>query len=111
MSSSPIRFAELDLTFLTTIASGRARAIDLSTGFYSPHIRVNGEGEWLGVQFVEAPLEVVPGQKVAASVEMMYYPSVDYSGVVVGSNVELLEGPRVVARGTVLRTWSNADDG
>ena len=58
----------------------------------------------LGVEFMDGPEGPAPmGVPVFATVRFLYAPSVDYSALRVGAEIEVVEGNRVVARGRVSR--------
>lgn len=95
--------AEVELRFRNAEEGGRTAAISLSLGAYRPHFVVAG-GEYLGVVVIQGPAEPVqPGGKVNATVVFVYEPAVNYSALVEGAIFEVMEGPRVVANGRVLR--------
>jgi hypothetical protein len=101
-------YAELLLEFLPTEQGGRQSPISLSEEAispYRPHLRVvDGDGTMLGVEFVDGPDEPVsPGTKSYATVRFLFEPDVCYDALVVGARLELLEGSRTVAIGTVTR--------
>jgi translation elongation factor EF-Tu-like GTPase len=101
-------FAEVLIEFLPTEKGGRRTPICLSTealGHYRPHFRVrNGDGEMLGVEFVDGPDDPVnPGGSTYATVRFLYEPEVCYDALVVGAQFEVLEGSRVVGIGRVTR--------
>ncbi len=101
-------FAEVLIEFLPTEKGGRRTAICLSTdspAHYRPHLRVrDGDGEYLGVEFVDGPDEPVsPGCNTYATVRFIYEPEVLYDALVVGAQFEVMEGSRVVGIGQVRR--------
>jgi hypothetical protein len=101
-------FAEVYVEFLPTDKGGRKTPICLSTdvpAHYRPHFRVcNGDGQMLGVEFVNGPDQPIqPGGGTYATVRLIYEPNVCYDALVVGAEFEVLEGPRVVATGRVTR--------
>jgi translation elongation factor EF-Tu-like GTPase len=101
-------FAEVLIEFLPTEKGGRQTPICLSTdsqGHYRPHFRVrDGDGECLGVEFVDGPDEpIAPGGSAHATVRFLYEPEVCYDALVVGAHFEVVEGSRVVATGQVTR--------
>ena len=60
----------------------------------------------LGVAFVAGPDNVTPGDEVSATVGLLYADlGVDYGGLQEGVSFDVLEGPRVVARGMVTRRF------
>ncbi len=94
--------AELELTFLRPEEGGRSTPVYLNVPGYRPHLRVPPDGEFLGVEFVTGPEgPAPPGEPIAATVRFLYENRVDYSPLVVGTAVEVMEGNRVVARGRV----------
>jgi hypothetical protein len=89
----------MSVRFLPPAEGGRTSAV--SRGGYSPHLRVGDAGEFLGVRFVGEG-ELTLGRELVTSVQLMY-PGVDYSVLAPGTSFQVLEGPKVVAVGTVLR--------
>jgi len=81
-------------------ADGRHSAF---TEGYSPHFVVSDHAEWLGVRAIQCPGPVAPGDEAEVVFALMYYPEVDYSELRVGATFEVMEGPRAVARGLVLK--------
>jgi hypothetical protein len=101
-------FAEVLIELLPTEQGGRRTPICLSTESltcYRPHFRVRGgNGEMLGVEFVEGPDEPVPpGGSTYATVRFIYEPEVCYDELVLGAEIEILEGGRVVGAGRITR--------
>jgi hypothetical protein len=91
---------EVDVEFYSE--GGRKRPVALGSGKYWPHLRVAGDGEYLGVKFVRGPEWVELGSSARAIVETIF-EGVDYTKMKSGIHFEILEGPRAVGRGTVLR--------
>lgn len=101
-------YAEVLVVFLTAEQGGRREPICLSNDVpvgYRPHLRVqHGNGECLGVEFVDGPDDlVVPGNCIYATARFMYEPEVCYDELVVGARFDVLEGGRIVATGHVTR--------
>jgi translation elongation factor EF-Tu-like GTPase len=101
-------FAEVLIEFLPMEKGGRRTPIWLSTDSptqYRPHFRVrDGDGEYLGVEFVDGPdAPVPPGGITYATVRFIYEPEVCYDALVVGARFEVMEGSRVVGTGQVTR--------
>ncbi|HXC15909.1 MAG TPA: hypothetical protein VNV60_00565 [Holophagaceae bacterium] len=71
-------------------------------GHYMPHLRVEGHEELLGVRFLAGPREATEFSKdYEFGIEFMY-SGVDYSRLIPGTEFEVLEGLKVVAKGMVL---------
>jgi hypothetical protein len=72
---------------------------------YRPHLRVRGgDGQFLGVEFVDGPDDPVPpGLKTYATLRFLYEPQVCYDALAVGAEFDVMEGGRVVAVGRVTR--------
>ena len=99
-----VGFAEVLIEFLPTEKGGRRTPFCLSPdseAHYRPHFRVcGGDGEFLGVEFVDGPDDLVlPGGSTYATVRFMYEPRVCYDALVVGARFEVMEGARVVGTG------------
>ncbi len=61
-----------------------------------------GDGEYLGVEFVDGPDEPIPpGLGVNAKVRFPYSPQVNYAPLRLGTQFVVLEGARVVGVGVV----------
>jgi hypothetical protein len=70
---------------------------------YMPHIRIIGDTEYLGVQFVNAyNKEIAPGEIIETEVRLPYYPRVSYEKLKEGQDFEILEGPRIVGKGKTI---------
>lgn len=100
---SEYHYAEVFVTFLPTEAGGRNGSVNLDDHGYRPHFRVAPDGEYLGVEFVDGPDEVRPGDQTYATVRFLYAPAVSYDALTVGTTFEILEGPHIIAHGTVTR--------
>lgn len=101
-------FAEVLIAFLSAESGGRRTAVCLSAdgpASYRPHLRViDGDGEMLGVEFVDGPdSPVAPGESAYATVRFVYQPEVNYDVLTVGARFEVLEGGHVVGTGHVTR--------
>ncbi|MEX0641427.1 MAG: hypothetical protein WD468_01935 [Pirellulales bacterium] len=101
-------FAEVLIEFLPAEKGGRRTPVRLSTDsptHYRPHFRVcEGDGEYLGVEFVDGPDDpVVPGGSTYATVRFVYEPEVCYDALDVGAQFEVKEGSRAVGMGKVTR--------
>jgi hypothetical protein len=95
--------ADVLVEFRSVAEGGRQSAVSLCTGQYRPHLQVAG-GEYLGVVFVGGPeLPVQPGAGALATVDFVYEPGVSYAALTEGASFEVLEGPKVVAKGRVIR--------
>lgn len=104
-----LRNIDVEIKFFTSEDGGRSSTVNLSEGKYRPHLRVNG-GEYLGVTFVDGPLEpVAPGWSGSAIVALLYEPNIDYSALKPGASFEVLEGARIVAVGNVQNQEQNED--
>ncbi|MFN3690848.1 MAG: hypothetical protein ACK4UU_08000, partial [Fimbriimonadales bacterium] len=68
---------------------------------YRPHLRVHEE--YLGVRILSVTAEEIrPGIDYRVGLELLY-SGVDYSELAPGVRFEILEGPRVVGTGQILR--------
>lgn len=81
MVSPMAGFAEVLVEFRPTQQGGRRTPISLgedATPHYMPHFRlIDGDGAYLGVEFVEGPDNPVsPGDRTYATVRFMYEPQV-----------------------------------
>jgi translation elongation factor EF-Tu-like GTPase len=107
-SNTMAGFAEVLIELLPTENGGRRIPLYLSANgptHYRPHFRVRGgNGEMLGVEFIDGPGEsVLPGGNTWATVRFIYEPEVCYDELVLGAEFEILEGDRVVGVGRVTR--------
>ena len=101
-------WAEVLIELLPPERGGRVVPLDLSNdcpGQYRPHLRViGGSGGMLGVAFMDGPDDPVsPGGRAYATVKFLYEPNVSYAELVEGVRFEILEGPRVVGIGDIVR--------
>ena len=100
--------AEIKLTFVPPSLGGRVPPSDFSGRLYRPHFRVGTTGEYLGVVFLHGPENAGPDSEIDATVALIY--DVDYSPLQPGTQFEVLEGPRCVATGRVIRRFENDAD-
>jgi hypothetical protein len=70
---------------------------------YRAHFVVPPDGEYLGVTAIHCPGRVAPGDEAMVEFDLAYHPRVDYSGLQVGTQIEMREGPRAVATGRIER--------
>jgi hypothetical protein len=70
---------------------------------YRPHLRIIGEEEYLGVEFMNELNETFePGDSFNTKVRLMYYPNVSYRNLTIGTEFEILEGRKIVGKGHVI---------
>ena len=91
---------DLVVTFLAPDQGGRTQPLEING--YRPHLRVPPDNTMLGVEFL-GPVGFAPvGNPISATVRLIYHPAVSYSALQPGSDIEVLEGARVVGRGRVV---------
>ena len=66
---------------------------------YAPYLRTGLIPDDLAVRVNDLPVTAVFGQPITAKLELCYYPKIDYGGLKKGVPIELVEGPKIVARG------------
>lgn len=96
------QYAEVFVHLIAAEAGGRSSPVSFNET-YRPHFQV-GNGELLGVTFVDGPDEPIqPGQCSYATVRFVYSPAVNYEALEVGAQFKVFEGPRIVGVGRVSR--------
>ena len=102
-------YAAVHVRMVPAAESGRQTPVRLAgtvSHSYKPHFRIGRDGQYLGVAFLEGPERLAPGEESDATVLLLYTSTgVDYSPLVPGVQFDVVEGPHIVARGTVLRRW------
>jgi hypothetical protein len=102
-------WADVRVRFLTPEEGGRVLPVHLQatgTARYMPHLRVGSDGEMLGIAFMRGPSPLRPAVDADASVVFLYTDTgVDYRPLTEGTSFDILEGRRVVGRGTILRRY------
>jgi translation elongation factor EF-Tu-like GTPase len=98
-------YIEARTTWLPSGAGGRARPVAPLGGRYRPHVRVDSIAELLGVSFLAGPALIYPGDTVTVHMRCLYHPAIDYSDLDEGVQFSIVEGPRVVAIGEVLKVY------
>ena len=96
-------YAEIKIRFLAPDEGGRKSLPDLDDAGYRPHLRIVGDNEYLGVEFVDGPSTYDCSSNCHTTVRFLYSPQVCYDGLQVGSQIEVMEGGKVVAKGEVIR--------
>jgi hypothetical protein len=101
MAEKPL--IEAEVTFLPLAEGGRARPPDMLSGRYMlyPDAKVIQE-DYLGVAFVTGPSEYVAGSPGKFTLELMYYPRVEYDALRKGATFTVREGGKVVGFGRVI---------
>src|SRR5262249_17833796 len=94
------KWFEVDVEFYSP--NWRKNPVHLGSGKYWPHLRVVSDPEHLGVKFVRGPDWVELGSSARAVIETIF-ENVDYGKLGPGVQFEILEGPHVVGKGTVLQ--------
>lgn len=94
-----MRGAQVTIRFIEPSLGGRKVLPSLKT--YRPHFRV-GEGEYLGVVFVEGPEELMSFTNSFNVVVSFVYPNVCYDALQAGVEFEIMEGPLVIGYGKVV---------
>ena len=109
------------ITFLPASEGGRGHLpTDFSDGRYRPHVVVGDPTQrrallvnnvtqetYLGLAFVDGPLDVVAGESFVAELALMYWPNVSYDSLVPGATFTLREGPHIVGFGSVQTAPTN----
>jgi len=96
-------YIEVEVYFLKAEDGGHRQPPDLTTGCYRPHFRVSPYTEMLGVEFVSESLNIQAGVSFRTRIRLLYAPEVDYTLLTVGTHFDVLEGPKVVGHGFVIR--------
>ena len=97
------QFIDALVVFIPETIKGRRILPMLYTGEYRPHVRVNGEGELIGIAFTRGPVEVSYSELIHVQLTALYHPEVDYSSLQVGTQFTVVEGYRIVAIGQVVK--------
>jgi translation elongation factor EF-Tu-like GTPase len=101
--------AEVFITLRTTEEGGRQTPLHLGEDFsphYRPHVVVHdGDGEYLGVEFIDGPDRPVnPGDSTYTTIRFMYEDrGLSYDALVVHATFDVREGGRTIAVGRVTR--------
>ena len=74
---------------------------------YCPHLRCNGDGEYLGVRIINQKTWVSPGESTVVEIGLMYYPDVNYSELIINAEFAIVEGTKVIGTGKVVRGFND----
>jgi translation elongation factor EF-Tu-like GTPase len=80
---------------------GRRTPIKPRKGTYRPHLVPNGTSLMLGVQFVNGPESLAPGDTGDVEIECLY--DISYDALQPGVRFAMVEGPNRIGRGVVLK--------
>ncbi len=108
-------YAEVRIRWLPSAESGRTTSVQLTATegrSCKPHFRVGPHGEYLGVAFVAGePALAPPGSDSVATVALIYVETgVDYAPLAPDAEFDVLEGARIIGRGSVVRRWREPGD-
>lgn len=70
---------------------------------YSPHILAEGSEELLGIRFLDFPSDAAFSKPCVVEVELLYHENVNYNMLTEGRSIRLVEGPKAVAVGKVIK--------
>ncbi len=82
------------------VQSGRRSPIAPRWGSYRPHVVPEGSDSMLGIQFVDGPESIAPGESGEIVFECIY--DISYDELQPGVRFAIVEGPKRVGVGTVL---------
>ena len=102
------RYVKIWIELLPVDEGGRRTPLDLSSEWpvaYRPQLRVRGgQGRLLDVEFVAGPSEpIAPGAGANATIRLPHDNGVSHSELVTGAEFDVLEGPRLIGFGRVMR--------
>lgn len=86
-----------EVTFKPYSAGGRPM-MPVGSG-YAPYLRSGLAHEDLAVRVSDVPSGAQFGQAINVTIELSYYPKLDYGALTEGVPIQLIEGPKVVAEG------------
>ena len=111
----PLPIVSVEATFLTAAEGGRVQVPDFALANYMPHLVVQSPDvrqaviidnyptdEYLGARFIQGPKDYRAGQSGQFTLELMYWPQVNYEALRVGATFTIREGHRIIGFGTVL---------
>ena len=87
----------VEVAFVPPSQGGR-QVMPVGSG-YAPYLRTGLVPDDLAVRVHDVPVAASFGVAITVLLELCYYPEIDYGPLNDGVAIELLEGPRVVARG------------
>jgi hypothetical protein len=93
-------YLKVTVRFLSHTEGGRRHPPSLP-GFM-PHFVVPPSNEMLGITFIDGPVDILPNDDAMATVRCLYEPMVSYDGLRVGTQFQIVEGPKLIGSGTVL---------
>ena len=102
------KYVKIWIELLPVDEGGRRTPLDLSSEWpvaYRPQLRVRGgQGRLLDVEFVAGPSEpIAPGAGANATIRLPHDNGVTHSELVTGAEFDVLEGPRLIGFGRVMR--------
>jgi hypothetical protein len=87
----------VEIVFVSPSEGGR-QVLPVGSG-YAPYLRTGLVSDDLAVRVHDVPATATFGDVLTVSLELCYYPEIDYGPLKEGVPIQLVEGPRVVARG------------
>ena len=96
-------YLEVIVQFLSHHQGGRKHPPPL-VGFM-PHFVVPPSREMLGIAFIDGPNDILPNDDVSATVRCLYEPLISYDVLKVGTQFQIVEGPRLIGTGIVLNRY------
>ncbi len=91
---------------VTIDLQGRRTPIQPRAGTYRPHLVPDGSSSMLGVQFVNGPESLSPGDTGEVEIECLY--DIAYEELQPGVRFAIVEGPHRMGSGVVLTTPGGA---
>ena len=68
---------------------------------YSPHFIVIGSEKYLGVRFIDVPINAKPNISYNQQVELLYPDTMEYDSLKEGIEFQIVEGGKIVGQGIV----------
>ena len=96
-------YLTVTVRFLSHDEGGRKHPPSLP-GFM-PHFVVPPSNEMLGIAFIDGPVDIFPNDDSTATVRCLYEPMVSYDALKVGTQFQIVEGPKLIGSGIVLNRY------
>lgn len=99
MNKNLIKAIDAEMVFFSAENEGRST---IPMPGYMPHFVIKDDTEYLGIRLIKTQDDIIFDRPTKCTIELLYYPNVDYSKLRSGVLFEVREGPKIIGSGRII---------